>query len=722
MNRTEAIEYFQGVKNKVAQLPSKQAKRGFYNLMRSSTGEYQDYLRFVRQDAFEKRRARLLTEPMQTGAEDPDLKPTFLVGDPKKILFKESYRLENILNLDEEKREAIVLVEALRRKQDLVLKGPGLHVSSKEGKVFNKSEQGVVGMKNYLTAIEEPYDMLPEGSMTYSIISRQQVLNVAARLILYENAARFTNGQFGTTVREYFSLYRDIYAGDLGARIGDLTLIDFLDSNVLNRFAPHQIYQFMVRAHEIRLNKEHSQVLESNLGANALTAYPNHFIHLIEVATGEVTALMHLSPNNFDYIVGGYGGNMEVTNKARKVIEHTERIKQHIYETLLNPNSPHFPKLKETVEHYLSQDHQIGTTALNFLGLRDLDLVYNLYRRAYTLSKDGPYADFYNYLARAVKNYAEKIPSVVGVLTEDNLFSIIDADKKPAPTQDTPTVGEFAQIIGQMFAKAPVTGYEIDVDSINWYQMIPPQRLTLSFHRDTPRHFRVQFEYQNERGESLSLTVENDLRKNSSTWSFIETSAETPEFSNLNNSLLFITKAALLNAQEQAQVLYDQRQKDRAKTQVSPKQTQEKTKKDRPEPSIPRRADVVREIKERNAAEALTAVEMAQVERTLSHEIKKELIIPSVEERAKLVRTLSDEDQVGSFQELEEYNETQLGKFLPLKRKGPHGEILWSIDIASRVPGRIRGLATPVEFGDGIVRFMILDIDYRRNIYKKWHV
>lgn len=583
-------------------------------------------------------------------------------------------------------------------------------------------------MRDYSVALEQDYDkLINSDSFYYSLLIRHQVLTVAAGSIMHENITRIMQladrYQMDPSVKKYFSLHEFLFAGYMGVRIGDLTLIDCLDRNVEARFAPHQIYQFLVESEEIRANRKHNQVLASNRDFTSFTKYPNSFKRKVDVATTMVSALTNSSPDSFDAVIGTYGGNKEVTERARKIVDHVDGLRQHIYRTLLDPASAHFPGLKNIVEYYLTQGRRTRISALNIVGLKEVPHIYELYRRATLYPQQGISSEFYTSLAHTVKDYAQEVPEVEGVLTEDDLFSIIDTVREPAPLADISTAENFSQVIGQIFSKTPVTSYEVAVDAINWYQMIPPHRATLSFYPNTPKRFSIKFDYQNEEGEALSLSFRSDLRKSLFDWTFIETAGETPEFLNLNRSLLFITRTILLAAQGEAQAVYDQRQRDKVRAPGSSiVQVPKKEEKERPDPAMPRRTDVRREIREHSIQVSLTAAELEEVGQILSSDVKKQIIIPPVEEQSKMLRKLSYEDQARVFPEIRDYNGTQAGKFLPLKRRGPNGEILWSCDISSRVPGRIRVLATPVGSGDKVIRFKILDIDYRRNIYRNWNV
>lgn len=647
-----------------------------------------------------------------------------LVGDTKTIIFKPSYKIGDVLDVNEEDRERETLVKELKAYQDKLLQGPKVPLLPKDKQAFLTSEQKFVAIRDYSAALDEDYAKLIQGDFYYSYLTRYQILGVTAALMMHENTARIIQVadkySMDPSVRKYNSLQEALFAGTLEVRIGDLTLLDFLYSKAEAKFAPYQIYQFLVGSYEVKEKRKHNQVLAANRVSNSLTQYPNTFKRQVDVAVAMAGALAGCSPYSFDYEIGTYGDNKEVTERARKVVDHAYRLRQNIYSTLLDPNSPHFPKLKETVEAYLTQDRRTRVFALHIIGLKEIAHIYEVYRKALSYTKQGIFPEFYTRLAEAVKNYAEEVPTNEGVLTEDDLMLIIDPEKNPPTSTNVPITDDFSKTIGQIFSKTPMAECKVDVETINWYQMVPPQNVTLSFNPNAPKHFSIKFDYQNEEGESLSLNFSGDLRKNLLDWSFIEKSTETPEFSNLHHSLLFITQAILLEVQKQAQAIYDQRQRDKVKKPNAPVQTSEKREKERPKPTMPKRRDVVREAKEQNAR--LTASELEEIDQLLSSDIKKQLTVLPVEEQSKMLRKLSFEDQSRVFKEIEEYNTTQVGKFLPLKRRGPNGEILWSLDISSRVPGRIRALATLSESGDKLIKFTILDIDYRKDIYRSWHI
>lgn len=557
----------------------------------------------------------------------------------------------------------------------------------------------------------------------------------AEESLLAKNLGRQRQLAKGNDFYDFFEQYAKpfefVTTGNLSIKIDGLSMQDLLDNpNV----SPSKAYKFFIEA-AANFGKLDFLLYEKVLGENRedelLARYPTIAKEKIQQLGGEIVALVEMTANPYmvNFLLDALhiqpqGSEREIVSTAEKMIKRISTIRKAMLNTLFDPSSADFPDLKEKVTEYLKgKDDLARLNALHLLLLIG-DEFAGGFRLAQSLSQNGnANAPFYAFLATSIKKHLEEIGSPVGsrvLLTREDLAMIIDKDKNPEP-RPVPTLEELERINTLTIQKSSRKDYVIDPDAIEWQNLIPSTRISFAFFKGGSRKFAITFDYENEKGEILSLDFGFDTKKGYFDWSFME-DPEDPEMQEMKDTLMLATREILLDVKEQAEAEYQQKQMEKQASAQSHQPTQ--SRKIRPnETYVPRQKE-----KSQERPQPLTPIqEILQSEFSFliqpeQQRIKNQIVLSPNDNLDKMMRNLSEADKRLAIEGIEEYNQRGIGQFKRLRYSGEERTPLFTLRINCGSGGGIRVLmheiSNPTE-PNNTRAFEIVDIDYRKNIYRR---
>jgi len=639
-------------------------------------------------------------------------------------LTEETYTFDDIADHGELQRERDDLSKKAKGQADIFTKRPLALIDEKSAKRWIELTDSANGITAIALSLLEKLKDHPE----IKTINGQHLaflISAAGTYLLHNNVER----QKSLAEKSNFShLYNPlaesaqfIISGTYSCKINGVSVKDVM---VNPNLSPSSFYKFAVESQLIRMNRTHTKVLQENQTPLA-SVYPNIAKSHIEDATGCVMALTNTDPERFESLASHFlshpsNAENQIITAARNMVKRTDRLNQKLISTIFNPNSSEFLPLKETVEDYLDQeDLGLKTTALvRLVGLHDYENIAKAYRKAKELAEqNNQNSPFYNLLQSSIRQYIEDVPQELGVLTKDDLPMFIDLDKT-IKDESVPTLGDLRNITVPILNRAPYKGYlfdESDIEEFDLKSIVSPNSIGVAFPKGHPNIFNIYFHYKNQQGESTTLELNFNARKNIFDLKpFIETT-DDPEMAELRKAALIASRSVLSQIQRHVDVEFQERQRAKAaRATPIPQPTTKKPK----EPYIPR------EKEEKFVPEKpLTAFQEALQTTILPtrEEVKNQVLVPAEEETKDLIRSLSPEDQQIVLDGIIKYNETGTGKFKMLRSVGREGQRLYTLRITG-TGGGIRALLEETTNGGDLEKgrnFEIIDIDYRKNIYRK---
>lgn len=521
--------------------------------------------------------------------------------------------------------------------------------------------------------------------------------------------------------------------GNLSIKIDGLSMQDLLDNpNV----SPSKAYRFFIEA-AANFGKLDFLLYEKVLGENRedelLARYPTMAKERIQQLGGEIVALVEMtaSPYTVNFLLGALhiqpqGSEKEIVSTAEKIIKRISRIREAILNTLFDPSSAGFQDLKETVTEYLKGKDDVTRVYSIHLLLLTSDNLAEGFRLAQSLSKNAnANAPFYEFLATSIRKHVEERGSSFGsrvLPTREDLVMVTDEDKNSEP-RPVPTLEQLGRINTLTIQKSSRRDYVIDPDAIEWQNLISPTQISFSFFEGGSRKFGITFDYENEEGESLSLDFDFDTMKEYFDWSFME-DPDDLEMKPMKDAVSLVTKSILLDVQRQAESQWQEKQRQRtAKIQPSAPTAKSGGSK---APWTPR----IKEQRQERPRPLTPIQEILQSEFSFpiqpeQQRIKNQIRISENEDLDKMMGNLSEEDRRLLIKGIEGYNQRGVGQFKRLRFSGEEREPLFTLRVNCGTGGGIRVLMheLPSSTEENNTRtFRIVDIDYRKNIYRRRHL
>lgn len=379
---------------------------------------------------------------------------------------------------------------------------------------------------------------------------------------------------------------------------------------------------------------------------------------------------------------------------------------------LFNPDSGSFGDFSAVVNKYLNGERDEAIMVLHKLGLNDIAPTVSSYRRSRELVMMNNNPEFFGLFGDAVKDIVEegRLSEAFYIPTQDDLVGILDEEKGIEPVAEPAAYVAMATQVSSIFQRKSVPEYDFDVAKVDWGNLVPPQKATIKF-QPRPHKFSIELGWRNEVGESLYVNLSFDTRGNKFDWSFLEGS-EDPSMAAMKGSSFVLAQNMLriMDADIRTQ-LEEKRRVELAKR--APTSTKS-VKRERNEDEV----YGLRKVVKREARQTkLTVVQATTLEAPT--EIKKEISIPEKEDLEPMLAALGSIDQGIVRVALDDFNEKGIGKFTRKKSRDEDGEPLYTLAVGCTTPKGVRVLVKESSSSAGSRTFEIIDIRYRKDIYRK---
>lgn len=537
---------------------------------------------------------------------------------------------------------------------------------------------------------------------------------LGAEVLLYNLLQQFRNiarDKESQDVRENFvNLLRFASCWDLTLRLGEKTLLDFLDVNS-KKVSPIPYLEYLVRAVSIGKTITEQEVFDTN--PNELSRqYPAMARVLIRCLSTQVKAIIGLAGRDFS--AASLPPTMrEAAPFAQRICDNITELRFRAYTLFLSPDAGNFPELQNFLERNLKTSNLTVRKFVWFL--LDLDRPDRLnlaYRTARGFAQEGKSTEFYRFACKMIDQYADLIGDQFAIPSREEIQAICNINGN---SPNTPELTSLRKAISEIFSKTSRRIWEIDPKTVEWECLALPQKVKVVFDQNRPRKFTIFLAYQAPKREPTEIYLTVDATKEELDWAWKEDPnyPEDAEIEQFRNSLLFAAGEVLKSVQKEAAAQYEK------KTEF--------IKNSRPENSFgkpikERNEDPVYKLRKTIKGESREVVGegnvLFQVLDTPEKErVRIKILMPESEpELQKLFRYVSFEDREKLADYLKKPNELGIDRELKkLRLPGQNGETLYSLRI-----GEARVLLTETGSKSGERVFTIYSPPrYRKDVYLK---
>ena len=499
---------------------------------------------------------------------------------------------------------------------------------------------------------------------------------------------------------------------DLGAVVvpmPDISIADIMDDKNWKNIPPDKLLDFAMEGGLARRRVDLNRI------------YPEHytFAHTHPQTT---MRLLHdasfVLNNGFSLDAMGLKGvnkipGLGIAQKGMmRFADRLGEVQRLFSDTLFNPETEHFDVFSESVARRLDGDKDEAIMVLYRLGLNKGVAIPEPYRRSRRLIAMGSGSEFYGGFGDSVKTMVEegRLSETFYIPTQDDLAGILDEEKGVGLVSEPAVHQTMAGRVSSIFQRKNIPEYGVDVTKVDWGNLVPPQEANIKF-QSQPHRFSVALGWKNDVGESLDVNLNFDTKANKFDWNFLEGPEDQTMVAMKSSS--FVIAQNMLTIME-AEVRTQTEEKRKAEV-AKPKLTVIKgTKRERVQDEVYGLRKIVRQEARDSKPAALQIVP-----KETPTEIKREIEIPEQDEFDSMLAVLSTVDKGIVKVALDDFNEKGIGKFTRKKSRDEDGEPLYTLAVGCTVPKGVRVLVKESSSSAGQRTFEILDIRYRKDIYRK---
>ncbi|MBI2039850.1 hypothetical protein HYT18_02150 [Candidatus Microgenomates bacterium] len=408
----------------------------------------------------------------------------------------------------------------------------------------------------------------------------------------------------------------------------------------------------------------------------------------------------------------------EAAKMSKLLCDKVIEIKKAVKSILFNPNSPGYFELKTYFEEKLRLDNKtIRILTLQIMGLNRYDSIFDIYRRSQKMIKEGKEDTFYQLLIDSIMEYAQEA-SQFKIVTKDDMPTFLDTTPMPDRFKEViPSTSQFWAILAKLPKVAFQRDYEIDPEKINWGNLYPPQSLIVGFDQYNPKRFACILNYESDTGEEAEVALIVDTSNNTIEWNILDDPKieDEEEVKMFQDELMVKTMNILWVLRQQVEEEYGISTKSGSTVVVQPSQP---IKRERFVDSIYGLRKEVRS-EQRQQASPTSFINLSFAQLSERPGIKHQIVIPEDEKLDDLLRHVSSVDKEIIGNAIREYNEKGTGaKWGPLRTPSHDGTPRFKLVIGCTVPKGARVLLRELDSDNGSRTFEILDVRYRKDIYR----
>jgi hypothetical protein len=403
-------------------------------------------------------------------------------------------------------------------------------------------------------------------------------LDIGAKLLIYDSLEGVRNfsikKSFEQQIDKYLQLHTFAHAGEIPLTIDDISLKD-IDKKPEEELPLTQLFKSSMTCLTDVYDESYSTNEIQSENKELKKQYPTTSIaHIVNLLNSRV-ALLILKPEDFDDFISKHNGiQRKAAEKAKYLIKKAHSLSERIRETVLNPSLDDFSPLRDALTVHLKGKEIERNFALEILGLESKNKVIETFRKSQELIEQNNNSEFYKLLNSSIKEYINGQNVDGEIVMADDLPAIFDTEKASSQSEENIVkIEEFRPILLSIISKSSIKDYRLDPKEINLGNIYAPQSISVTLDKDRPDNkFSVNLHFEDT--ESLDFSITYDIKRNTSTWTFLETPDTTHETKDFYKGLLTLTESVLLKVKDKAADAFAKKQQERAfKAPISPIQS-----------------------------------------------------------------------------------------------------------------------------------------------------
>lgn len=505
-----------------------------------------------------------------------------------------------------------------------------------------------------------------------------------------------------------------IYAGDIINKFRGIAITDLQDSRVLlRRYSIGDLFRYFVDMSTPDVGID--EMLAENTD-NLSQEHPQLAVIWAKLAKVNVEVLLNLStyPGDVNKFASQQKGvARESAECMSKMCRNVSALRDLFYETLLDPTKPDFQDIKSAMEYYISGADDQVIAALQAVRIFDPARLQRSYRTSQRYVIGNQEAEFYKRVAEYGYYVVEKVEDINNIPTVEDLDTILlpNNDQTERDTVDLISLKESVDRVAPVL-KGQSYGIEIG-EGVIYGSLILPTEGRIDFDRQNPRRFMLNLTYLNDCDEKLDLNFYFDLRNLSIDWNFLE-SPDDPRMTSLKIEVFRFTKAIFERWSSAIKVTQEESRPTNILTSVS---TSPKLKQPYTPDTWRKELRKKQPIKE----EELKDLETKREEGNLDNP-NRLILIPESSVMEEMLESLSYVDRQNIQDGIVEFNERGVGKFTRKKMRLNDDRVAWTLRVNTRTKGDARVLVKEAGIIDRVKQYEVVDIRYRKDIYRKNHM
>lgn len=333
----------------------------------------------------------------------------------------------------------------------------------------------------------------------------------------------------------------DIYlrAGSTIKKIGGVSLQDIAEGK---NITPVSFFHMLMEAALMDRGKPTDECYEENQGRLS-QLLPATARGQIILAASEILALCFYDdsyPSVTAYL-REYGDDELVVKCWESLKPKVPQLRGDLAKTLANSKSPHFAPLMELMGTYMQQNSLARDLCIFYaIGMQDAPALITSFRHFTWLAAQYPQNATYEMLQKYIREAAKAYPSEYSLLMDDDVTLFLHDEH--ACVKDTPSWKALRDCLHGLQSVTKEKVFPVDVTTIDWGNLVPPQKATVLLNISNPRYGTVRFDYESEDGDVEEVLLTFDSKKEIIGWNFINEPSTLPI---MRDTLLVAMYAAL---------------------------------------------------------------------------------------------------------------------------------------------------------------------------------
>lgn len=450
-----------------------------------------------------------------------------------------------------------------------------------------------------------------------------------------------------------------------------------------------------------------------------MVEHPNLVKDNLAGALAMVNACLSLPSSELDSAAKKHSGiEREAFLAAKKMGERLKHAQSQIYQTLLDPTSPHFSDLKTAIASYLTQDYVLATWFTMYtLGLTSNDALCHTFRQCQQFIDQDQETEFYQLFSQRLEEFVATTAFGDNILLEEDLGRIIN--ENGVSRQDpVPSFADLGRLVKQIFSLGKLETTIFEPHELDWQGFLPTPEASLTYNQTQPQNFKISLTFEDRDGDKTDLAVSFDCKKETFDWSLLP-SPNTPRLEYVRQQAFRLAYSMLkrtLAWSQEKQSLRRQKTAPALLTHPSPKR-------EHCEDEIYKLRKETRNGSGHNAQPPTSPNETKK--NAAFHgtrQIKNIIVLPPSHIWEEMLRKLHPVDRGIITQKVYAFNERGVGRFKSLNGRTADGALKHVFVAGCTVPCGARIVLDEIESEEAGVRLHTPreEVEYRKDSYRNY--